>query len=231
MGTKYVPLSPTPDETHLDLSFENLCQELLALSASCTTLEKMISHTESQLDHTNKQLTTSTTIDCSGSSADVPSRPTTVNNTTDVTISDSPPPVPKRTSASSTAVKRFLNVAQEHVPQSDTSEVDAKTSQLPNTLGDETRQLDVPVLVEVPAMMVLPTEKLKALTIDVGANVCNRRAKIPPKNGLIRVTSPQVSLDQTGKCANLSLRVDNSRQVDQCNVIRIFDIDRVGEEY
>ena len=41
--------SSTLSKEEVDLSFENLCQELLALSASCTTLERMITQTDSQL--------------------------------------------------------------------------------------------------------------------------------------------------------------------------------------
>lgn len=42
--------SSTLSKEEVDLSFENLCQELLALSASCTTLERMITQTDSQLN-------------------------------------------------------------------------------------------------------------------------------------------------------------------------------------
>lgn len=42
--------SSTLSKEEVDLSFENLCQELLALSASCTTLERMISNTTGELN-------------------------------------------------------------------------------------------------------------------------------------------------------------------------------------
>lgn len=48
---KLPSLSPCDlSSSHLDLSFENLCLELLALSASCTNLERMINETDHSLE-------------------------------------------------------------------------------------------------------------------------------------------------------------------------------------
>lgn len=49
--------STTLSKDEVDLSFEDLCEELLALSASCSTLERMISRTE-------VELTSNSSLDC-----------------------------------------------------------------------------------------------------------------------------------------------------------------------
>ena len=196
-------MSPVLTESQLDLSFENLCQELLALSASCTTLEKMISHTESQIQNTDKQQNGS--INCH---TPAPLSPPHEILAVESQLSNTPPPVPQRTSASRSAVSRLSKSSDQQILQPPSDGSTDKASQ--SSGGGAGKQL---LSGTVPSVMVLPTEKMKALTVDVGGEVCNTRAKVPPKNGLIRVTSPQILLERVNGQSTRTAGAGNSSEV------------------
>ena len=185
-------LSPCDlSSSHLDLSFENLCQELLALSASCTTLERLINQTDMSIDagdgkesftKERKKVTNGDIRITSSSSGNTSSHDQSIE---DNSCHDSSPEIPPRNRSSFIAVQQIAN---QHFSQRSER---FHTPSPPNHDTKANHSLETQAN-HISSLTVAP-EKLQALTVDVGQSKTSKVA-VPVKDGLITITSPQPCL-------------------------------------
>ena len=189
--------SSTLSKEEVDLSFDSLCQELLALSASCSTLERLISTTDNKINNgldssrqhsasafSQPKSPTSVTSDSLSSREDDSDSDTLFIDETE-TVSSSA----NRTISKSLQQKRSVNL-----PPSKTKELSSGSHSI-----------------------LLPGKKMAALTVDVGASRSSYQpvVGVPIQGSLITITSPQTPLitktpEKTEKKLNKS-RINESQ--------------------